>query len=151
MDEQKEIPFRCAHGLLKVDCASKSWNDIQVGISRSILDRVRLTRTCRLNGARLFSVVSKGEAIAKRGSPSKFPQRETDTTLASRYGCPRIEPYGDIQKRRVWFATSGSSSTRTGCRRFLGTMSMESAFRRPFQSLMTIGLHNVRIFSLTPA
>ena len=30
MDEQKEIPFRYAHGLLKVDCASKSWNDIQV-------------------------------------------------------------------------------------------------------------------------
>src|SRR6202012_3112391 len=30
MDEQKQIPFRSAHGLLKVDCASKSWNDIQV-------------------------------------------------------------------------------------------------------------------------
>jgi hypothetical protein len=30
MDEQNEIPFRHAHGLLKVDCASKSWIGIDV-------------------------------------------------------------------------------------------------------------------------
>jgi hypothetical protein len=30
MDEPNEIPFRHVYGLLKVDCASKSWNDIEV-------------------------------------------------------------------------------------------------------------------------